>query len=55
VAAPCDVNVAPALVATIVTEFTAGARGNIDGDITCDDWIINDIRVLTNTVNDVAS
>jgi type IV pilus assembly protein PilA len=55
VAAPCNVNAMPALVATVVTEFTAGARGNIDGDITCDDWIINDIRVLTNTVNDVAS
>jgi type IV pilus assembly protein PilA len=52
-AAPCDVNAAPALVAAAAAGFTAGARGNIDGDITCDDWIINDIRVLTNTVNDV--
>jgi hypothetical protein len=49
------VNAAPALVATVVTGFTAGARGNIDDDITCDDWIINDLRVLTNTVNDITS
>jgi type IV pilus assembly protein PilA len=55
VAAPCNVNAAPALVATVVTGFTAGARGNIDDDITCDDWIINDLRVLTNTVNDITS
>jgi type IV pilus assembly protein PilA len=53
--APCDVTVAPALVVATAAAFTAGARGNIDSDTTCDDWIINDIRVLTNTVNDVAS
>jgi type IV pilus assembly protein PilA len=35
--------------------FTAGARGNIDGDTTCDEWTINDVRNLTNTVNDVSS
>ena len=33
--------------------FTAGARGNIDSDPICDEWTINDIRTLTNTVNDV--
>jgi type II secretory pathway pseudopilin PulG len=33
--------------------FTAGARGNIDSDPTCDEWTINDIRDLTNSVNDV--
>jgi len=54
-AVPCNVNAAPALVESAATGFTAGARGNIDDDSTCDDWIINDIRVLTNTVNDVAS
>jgi type IV pilus assembly protein PilA len=54
-AAPCDVTVAPALVVVTTSAFTAGARGNIDSDTTCDDWIINDIRVLTNMVNDVAS
>ena len=53
-AAPCNVNAAPALVAAAAASFTAGACGNIDADSTCDDWIINDIRVLTNTVDDVA-
>ncbi len=33
--------------------FTAGARGNIDSDPTCDEWTIDDLRNLTNTVNDV--
>ena len=40
----------PALTAA---SFTAGARGNIDSDSTCDEWTINDLRALTNTVNDV--
>jgi len=54
--APCDVNSAPAgvLVGPLGATFTAGARGNVDADSTCDDWIINDIRVLSNTVDDVA-
>ena len=51
---PCDVNTAPALVDTTTSSFTAGARGNVDADTTCDDWIINDIRVLSNTSDDVA-
>ena len=39
--------------AASATGFTAGARGNIDGDATCDEFTINDIRILVNTVNDV--
>jgi type IV pilus assembly protein PilA len=35
------------------TGFTAGARGNIDGDTSCDEWTINDVRILTNPANDV--
>ena len=35
------------------TGFTAAARGNIDSDPTCDEWTIDDSRILTNTVNDV--
>ncbi|HZC81121.1 MAG TPA: prepilin-type N-terminal cleavage/methylation domain-containing protein [Nitrospiraceae bacterium] len=35
------------------TGFTAGARGNIDSDPTCDEWIIDDLRNLTNTISDV--
>ena len=50
---PCDVNSAPAGVAASVPGFTAGARGNIDADPTCDDWLINDNKILTNTSNDV--
>jgi type IV pilus assembly protein PilA len=50
---PCNVNSAPAGVATSGVGFTAGARGNIDSDATCDDWLINDNKILTNTSNDV--
>ena len=35
------------------TGFTSGARGNIDGDTSCDEWVINDVRILTNPANDV--
>src|SRR5712691_9164675 len=41
--------------ASSATGFTSGARGNIDGDPTCDEWTINDIRNLSNYVNDVSS
>ncbi len=51
---PCNVNSSPAGVGTTASTFTAGARGNIDADTTCDDWVINDLRVLSNTSNDVA-
>ena len=34
--------------------FTAGAQGNIDSDSGCDEWIINDVRNLTNSRNDVS-
>ena len=33
--------------------FTAGATSNIDGDVTCDGWNINDANRLTNMKNDV--
>jgi type IV pilus assembly protein PilA len=35
--------------------FTAGARGNIDSDSTCDEWNMNDRRNLTNQINDVST
>src|SRR5438132_6740558 len=50
---PCDVNSAPAGVLASGSGFTAGARGNIDTDSTCDDWLMNDNKILTNTNNDV--
>jgi type IV pilus assembly protein PilA len=51
---PCNVNSAPAGVVATATSFTAGARGNIDNDATCDDWLINENKILTNTNDDVA-
>jgi type IV pilus assembly protein PilA len=33
--------------------FTAGAKGNVDSDATCDEWGINDQRALVNTLSDV--
>ena len=35
--------------------FTTEGTGNIDGDVTCDGWSINDANTLTNKVNDVSS
>ena len=47
---------APALVRPATTAgFTAGASGQVDKDTTCDDWIYNDLRQLSNPVNDVAT
>ena len=54
-ASPCDVNTAPSGIAVSAGAFTAGARGNIDSDSTCDDWIINDVRNISNTLDDVAN
>jgi type IV pilus assembly protein PilA len=54
---PCNVTVAPAggglTVAASSSGFTAGANGNIDGDASCDQWFINDQRIMQNTTNDV--
>jgi hypothetical protein len=56
--APCNVSVAPNsggfVVAATSTSFTAGARGNIDGDSTCDEWFINDLRNISNPINDAS-
>jgi prepilin-type N-terminal cleavage/methylation domain-containing protein len=51
---PCNVNSSPAGVVATATSFTAGARGNIDTDAACDDWLINENKILTNTNDDVA-
>jgi len=51
----CDGPPAIAKVAASATGFTAVARGNMDGDSTCDEWSINDARVLTHTINDVGN
>jgi type IV pilus assembly protein PilA len=41
--------------ATVPAGFTAGAHGNVDSDATCDEWNINDQRMLFNGRNDVGS
>ena len=52
---PCDTTPATGnAVLASVTGFTAGAKGNIDGDTACDEWFMNDSRSLTNGKNDVA-
>lgn len=50
---PCNVTIAPSGVAASATGFTMGARGNIDNDPACDEWLINDRKILTNTSDDV--
>ncbi len=52
--APCDVAPSAAPLPDMSgSGFTAAAIGNIDGDVTCDEWEINDRRILTNGRNDV--
>jgi type IV pilus assembly protein PilA len=54
---PCNVTAAPTIGNTVAASpsgFTAGANGNIDGDVACDQWYINDMRALTNPKNDVS-
>ena len=56
--AGCNVSAAPATAATVAasqTGFTAGAIGNVDGDVACDEWHMNDRRALTNDKNDVSA
>ena len=58
VTAPTVCNTAPTTtwtVASAATGFTAGAKGNVDQDVFCDEWFVNDQRVLNNTANDVSS
>lgn len=58
VAGSCNTGAAPTTGATVAaspTGFTAGAIGNVDGDIACDEWFMNDQRSLTNTKNDVSA
>ena len=58
VAGSCNTATAPAIGATVAasqTGFTAGAKGNIDGDLACDEWHMNDQRILTNDKSDVTA
>ena len=51
----CDGPPAIGKVATSATGFTAVARGNVDGDPTCDEWTINDAQVLRHTIDDYSN
>ena len=58
VTAPTVCNTPPTTLWTVAaapTGFTAGAKGNVDQDVFCDEWFVNDQRVLNNTANDVSS
>lgn len=58
VAGSCDTSASPlngATVAATVVGFTAGAIGNVDGDVACDEWFMNDTRYLLNGKNDVSA
>ena len=58
VAGSCDTAVVPAVGAVVAASpmgFTAAAKGNIDGDIACDEWTINDQRLIVNSKNDVTA
>lgn len=55
--APCNTvpsAAAASIPAASASSFTAAAKGQIDSDPTCDEWGINDTRILTNTSNDAS-
>jgi len=41
--------------AGVAGAFTATASGNVDGDATTDHWLVNDVKAITNDLNDVTS
>ena len=54
----CNTGASPATGAAVAATpigFTAGAIGNVDGDVACDEWHMNDVRSLTNGKNDVSA
>lgn len=53
--ATCGGNTTVTASAMDAVGFTSGAKANVDGDTTCDEWVINDIRILTNSLNDVSN
>ncbi len=52
----CNRSTAPTVtaVATTATTFTAGAKGEIDNDVICDEWSYTEARALNNDNNDVS-
>ncbi len=41
--------------AAAVGTYTATTKGEIDADVTCDEWTYTEARVLTNALNDVSN
>lgn len=52
--AGCNVATPPTSVSILATAegFTAGAKGNLDEDPTCDEWSINERKQLVHTLDD---
>lgn len=52
----CNRSTAPAATpAADATTFTASTKGEIDSDVTCDEWTYTEARVLANPLNDVSN
>lgn len=51
----CDRSIPPKKVIVKATKntFSAGAKGQIDEDPTCDEWSYNNTRTLNNPINDI--
>ena len=43
----------PVLASSLDQSFTVGAVGNVDNDSGCDEWFINDAKILVNQINDL--
>jgi type IV pilus assembly protein PilA len=53
----CSIDTAPTVapVTATASTFSAGAKGQIDTDPTCDEWSYTQARILNNDQNDVSS
>ena len=53
VVADCATGTPPIVTASTDVSFIAGAAGNVDSDVEGDCWQINELKQLTNTLNDI--
>lgn len=53
----CNRSTAPGTAAVTATAsaYSASTKGEIDSDVTCDEWSYTEARVLTNDLNDVSN
>ncbi len=53
--APCDLTTPPITVAVAASQsaFVAAAKGNLDGDPTCDEWSINELGEQRHNLKDL--